>query len=603
MRNGSGTYVLPSPVNPVATGTTITSTWANTTLTDVSNELTNSLPRDGQAPMTANLPMGGYKVSGMGNGTASGDAVNIGQLGDTSNTALGAALIGYKSPLSGAIAKTLYQKQQEVVSALDFGLVGDGSTDNSVAWQNIISFVNGRLNGTSVFFPDGVYKAPYGLPAITNSNVIFYGSGRDNAVIQCTTGGAIFTFTGANYIGLKDIGFKYTGTPAVTDKVFQLNNSNHFIFTQIRASNIAQFCSIGDSSGTNPCSDITFDNFYGYCANVAVNFVTVNKGAGLWLSNCTWFCNSGVPVNNRVSTMTTAVGCNALSFGNFSWDSVQITNCQFEQFYYGLYVSTAIGSIVNNFYISNTIFDYCSQTCVLLNAGSAVSGGIFGIRLSNIWLASWSGDCLDINGPGICQGITADSVHFISAGVNGCQIGGGTQKDIILSNISIGAVNRIAGVASGIYIASGDRITITNCRGGYDNTPLGFAWQATLGLNLGGTASNLLATNNHFEGATAAYYLTGGTLTNSLLTNNLNANYAGNQTGIGIYTTPATTVVWTNTAATTVEVSIYGGTVTVIKKNTIQIGTSGPATFTLQPGDSYSITYTVTPTIIYMVKS
>jgi hypothetical protein len=52
-RNGSGTYSLPLP--PVQTGTTITATWANTTLADVKTEITNSLDRGGRGAMTQPL--------------------------------------------------------------------------------------------------------------------------------------------------------------------------------------------------------------------------------------------------------------------------------------------------------------------------------------------------------------------------------------------------------------------------------------------------------------------------------------------------------------------------------------------------------------------
>lgn len=47
MRNGSGVYIAPAG-NPVITGTVIQTSWANTLVTDLGNELTNSLPRDGQ---------------------------------------------------------------------------------------------------------------------------------------------------------------------------------------------------------------------------------------------------------------------------------------------------------------------------------------------------------------------------------------------------------------------------------------------------------------------------------------------------------------------------------------------------------------------------
>lgn len=61
-RNSSGTYSLPNG-NPVVTGTTITSTWANTTLSDIGSELTNSLDRNGRGAMQAPLPLSNGSVS------------------------------------------------------------------------------------------------------------------------------------------------------------------------------------------------------------------------------------------------------------------------------------------------------------------------------------------------------------------------------------------------------------------------------------------------------------------------------------------------------------------------------------------------------------
>lgn len=53
-RNSQGLYVLPSG-NPVIPGTLIESGWANNTMSDVGDALTNSLPRNGVAPMTGPL--------------------------------------------------------------------------------------------------------------------------------------------------------------------------------------------------------------------------------------------------------------------------------------------------------------------------------------------------------------------------------------------------------------------------------------------------------------------------------------------------------------------------------------------------------------------
>jgi hypothetical protein len=73
-RNGSGTYTLPAG-NPVVSGTSITTTWANTTLTDIANTLTASVAADGQTPMTGALNMANNKITSLGTPTLSTDAV------------------------------------------------------------------------------------------------------------------------------------------------------------------------------------------------------------------------------------------------------------------------------------------------------------------------------------------------------------------------------------------------------------------------------------------------------------------------------------------------------------------------------------------------
>ena len=75
-RNGSGTYNLPSG-NPVVTGTSITSAWANTSLSDIASALTGSVAADGQTPMTGNLNMTNNTIENVADATAIGDAVSV----------------------------------------------------------------------------------------------------------------------------------------------------------------------------------------------------------------------------------------------------------------------------------------------------------------------------------------------------------------------------------------------------------------------------------------------------------------------------------------------------------------------------------------------
>lgn len=106
-RNGSGTYSLPAG-NPVVTNTTISSTWANSTLNDIASALTGSVASDGQTPMTGPLNMNSQKIVNLTAGTVAGDAVEYQQLVDatSSNVAItggtiNGTTVGITTPAAG----------------------------------------------------------------------------------------------------------------------------------------------------------------------------------------------------------------------------------------------------------------------------------------------------------------------------------------------------------------------------------------------------------------------------------------------------------------------------------------------------------------------
>ena len=68
-RNGSGVYNLPAG-NPVVTGTVIESVWANNTMQNIADALTQSVASDGQTPMSGNLNMATNDVENVGTLTA-----------------------------------------------------------------------------------------------------------------------------------------------------------------------------------------------------------------------------------------------------------------------------------------------------------------------------------------------------------------------------------------------------------------------------------------------------------------------------------------------------------------------------------------------------
>lgn len=78
--NGAGIFQLVAG-NPVVTGTIISSTWANNTLADIANNgLSNCITKDGQTTPTANIPLNGNHLTGLGDGTNPQDSVNLRQL-------------------------------------------------------------------------------------------------------------------------------------------------------------------------------------------------------------------------------------------------------------------------------------------------------------------------------------------------------------------------------------------------------------------------------------------------------------------------------------------------------------------------------------------
>lgn len=107
--NGSGTFIINSTGQPVVTGTVISSTAFNALTADLANGLSTTITKNGQTTPTANLPMGTFKFTGMGDGSAATDSATIGQVQssfgsfltvsgtDTITAAVTPALTAYKS--------------------------------------------------------------------------------------------------------------------------------------------------------------------------------------------------------------------------------------------------------------------------------------------------------------------------------------------------------------------------------------------------------------------------------------------------------------------------------------------------------------------------
>jgi len=115
--NGTGTFNINTGGQPVVTGTTISSTVFNALTADLANGLTNTLTKDGQSTPTNNIKFGGYKLTGVGQATVSGDALAYGLnatindltitgavtlSGGINGTTINSTTIGATTPSTGA---------------------------------------------------------------------------------------------------------------------------------------------------------------------------------------------------------------------------------------------------------------------------------------------------------------------------------------------------------------------------------------------------------------------------------------------------------------------------------------------------------------------
>ena len=179
-RNGSGTY--NRAVAPYVAGTTITAATVNQEMDDIATALTQSMARDGQAPATANIPMGGFRLTGLGNAIANTDAAAFGQVvakaGDTMTGVFGVIAGTAAAPgvfVSGDTNTGLFQPAADTlavaVGGVEVARFGANGLQSASPWVDLASAAttdlgaqttdNLRITGTTTITSFGT--APNGV--------------------------------------------------------------------------------------------------------------------------------------------------------------------------------------------------------------------------------------------------------------------------------------------------------------------------------------------------------------------------------------------------------------------------------------------------------
>jgi len=218
-RNGSGVYTLPAG-NPVVPGTTIDAAWANSTLEDMANEITNSLSRTGAGGMIAPFRIADGNITAPGlaflNETGSGlyrsgtasvwmaiQGVNTAQFTTTGvNIPVGKSLgVAGSLSITGSMTATGSVTTSDLnTDHVDFNTAGGTDAVARLIWNDTDGTLNLGLKGGNVVLQVGQEEVLRALNAtgstMTSGQVVYItGASGQRPTVALAQGNAEATST------------------------------------------------------------------------------------------------------------------------------------------------------------------------------------------------------------------------------------------------------------------------------------------------------------------------------------------------------------------------------------------------------------------------
>lgn len=528
----------------------------------------------------------------------------------------GSSLVGFIQSGTGAIATTVQAKLRQTVSVKDFGAVGDAVTDDTAAIQAAINYVAGLDRGGQVYYPSGRYLVTSSI-LVQNSNVNQSGDGVFSSLI--VTNSNINTMViGSNPIeslagvDVTDIGFYHSNAVGKTNPHLVLISTQQSTFrVWVQNGKYGIICYGGQG--------ITFDKVFAPGNYVALSS-TLNSAEGIILRAASEV--GGYTVGASAVELPTEV-----NFRDIYINGPRLAGWQYGvSIYAGEHITFSgdyyVGqSIINNIHIEQTALNKLILEVKMERGGyidAAVAAAVWiGGPLGNgsQYIGSISIDC-DIKGQ------SGDGLKGIY--VDGTSRGGSFPQAV--RNLSI--TGNVSGFSTnGIEISGGVNISVTGAKAWGNSFN---AINQGYGLVLGPSVTGCNITGGHFGGGTfgdgvgnqtagvavdpASYQVTlnGVDLRGNQLalvwTNNADtrlnqvfncAGFNGQRTPVSL-TMAATGVDYTNPFGSPASVIIYGGTVSSIKLNGIQMfATTVTAPIVVGMNDVINVTHTVAPTWIW----
>lgn len=502
--------------------------------------------------------------------------------------------------------------------AIDFGWwnpPADGSSDDTTAIEAAVTLLNVHpSNGVTLVIPPENYRVLSGCSVdIARDNFYIMAYGAEVGL----TSNPLFTFGSgsAQYEGGGLFGIKVNGVSADgTSRIYKVQGVAGMVVKDLRLDRVAGIAVLGH--------DVTYRAQGHFLEGVRGNVLDIDGaiaihcayGGGL---TCEDVRVSGMESGGSVpaipsdrTTLNAQANTIAVKFGDDSWDTVTMSDCQFGHFQIGLSLKAGSGIALINHKYSDTFFDYCGTHALEIDPTGG--GAINFVTFSATWFVSLDDHAVTVEGTGGgVRNIRFDTCEGRQAGKRNWSFTCSTMAGIELDNCRGMGANRLSSNTGSdqddlVILAGG--VTVMGGRFGEDGQPYtGITGnQARYGVTTAANMSNTGIQGVQAAGATAPYQIAANTTAQTNVAVRNNRGYAAgrpNYAGQGNVSLPTSAATQTWYGPYDRDLFIYpdSGTITAVSHNGVQISDgSGPCSMRLAPADTWVITYTGTPVINFV---